>query len=60
MKLFKVRDGSSFIGTYYAKNEKHAIQRARDEQSMTASTFRKSQPAIIFKNLNAIEIEPTK
>ncbi len=56
MKLYEVRDGNSRIGTYYAKNEKHAMQRAQDEQLQTASTFRKSQPATIFKALTAKQI----
>lgn len=57
-KLYEVRDGDSRIGTYYARNEKHAIQRAKDEQAITASTFRKSQPAVKFNNLTAKQIEP--
>lgn len=57
-KLFEVRDGKSFIGAYYAKNEKHAIQRAIDEQRTQSSFFRKSMPAVIFKNPTAKEIVP--
>lgn len=57
LKLFRVYDGKSFIGSYRAKNAKFAMQRARDEQAATASTFRKSQPAIVFNNLYAEEIK---
>lgn len=57
LKLYEVRDGSSFIGTYFATNEKHAIQRAVDEQLTTAATFRKGQPAVVFKGPSAIEIK---
>lgn len=60
LKLYTVFDGDSRIGTYYAKNEKAACQQAQDEQLQTASTFRRSQPAIIFKNLRAVQKEPLK
>lgn len=61
LKLFYVYDGNSFIGSYRAKNEKIAMQRAQNEQIATSSAFRKSQPAVIFKNLRAVEKpEPKK
>lgn len=56
LKLYRVYDGKSYVGSYRAKNAKIAMQRAQDDQLATASAFRKSQPAIIFKNLRADEI----
>ena len=57
-RLFEVRDGKSFIGTYRATSPAHAMQRAKDEQNITAGAFRKSQPAVKFTNLRATEIAP--
>jgi hypothetical protein len=56
-KLYEVRDGDSFIGTYRARNAAHAVQRARDDQAQTAATFRKSQPAIRLVAPRAFEIQ---
>lgn len=56
-KLYEVRDGSAFIGTYFAKNEKHAIQRAVDEANSGANAFRKSWTRITLKAPQAIEIK---
>lgn len=56
LKLYRVYDGKSYVGAYRAKNEKIAMRRAQEDQIATASAFRKSQPAIIFKNLRAEEV----
>lgn len=45
------------IGTYFAKDEKHAVRQARDDQTVTGATFRKSQPGVDLGNLTAKKIE---
>lgn len=56
-KLYEVRDGSSFIGTYFAKSEEHAIQRAVAEANAGANAFRKSGTRITLRAPQAIEIK---
>lgn len=58
MKLYEVRDGESFIGAYYAKNEKHAIRRALDGANEGAGAFRKSWTRITFNAPVAKQIAP--
>jgi len=58
--IFRVMSGSANIGTYRAKNAKHAIQLAQAGQCQTAATFRKSQPAIILNGCTATMIEDGK
>lgn len=59
MKLYEVRDGDSFIGAYYAKSERHAIQRALDGANEGAGAFPKSWTRISFSSPTAKQIEPT-
>jgi hypothetical protein len=55
LKLYRVYDGKSYVGSYLAKNEKLAIRRAQAEQIASCAGFRKSMPPIIFKNPRAEE-----
>ncbi len=57
MKLYEVRDGKSFIGTYFAKSEKLAIDRALEEANSGAGAFRKSWSRIKFIAPTAREIK---
>ena len=44
-KIFTVRNAAGqFLGTYLALTAEQAMQRHRDEQLVTAATFRRSQP----------------
>lgn len=56
MDLYEVRDGESFIGAYYAKSERHAIQRALEGANEGAGAFRKSWTRITFSNPTAKRI----
>lgn len=58
--LYRVFSQGCQIGTYYAKNEKQAIQKAQDDQLTQASTFHRSQPTIILKETSAVMIKDSK
>ena len=52
--IYTVRsDKGQFLGTYRAKNAKHAIQRFMDGQRELSATFRKSCPMPTFSGLTA-------
>jgi hypothetical protein len=58
-KLFEVRNSSGqYLATYRAKNAASAIERLKQDDRNTASTFRKSQPATKFQGLTATEKVP--
>jgi hypothetical protein len=59
LKMFELRDAKGhFLATYRAKNAAAAIERLKQDDRNTASTFRKSQPASKFEGVTAKEIEP--
>jgi len=53
MPLFKVYDGTSFIGWYRAKTAKIAMARAQQDEAALSAGFRKSRPVLVFKSLRA-------
>lgn len=59
MKLFRVYDGKSYIGSYRTKTAKIAIDRAQAGQYAQVATFRKSMTAIKFKSPHAVEVTET-
>lgn len=59
LKLYKVYDGTSFIGWYRAKNETIAMARAQRDEAQQSAGFRKSRPVMVFKNLRAVEAPAT-
>jgi hypothetical protein len=58
LKLWEVRQNNRRVASYYAKNEKTAIQRHKDDQMSQASAFRKSMALRPneFDGLTAVEI----
>lgn len=54
LQVFTVRnDAGQFLGRYRARTAQSAIQRLIDEQIVTASAFKRSQPAARLVNLSA-------
>lgn len=54
MQMFTVRNASGqFLGTYRALTARQAISHLVRDQTATASVFRKSQPAVAFRELTA-------
>jgi hypothetical protein len=60
LKLWEVRQDGKRVATYYAKNEKHAVQRHKDDQMQYAASFRRSHGIGTLENLTAVQIEPHK
>jgi hypothetical protein len=58
-EVFTVRDKTgAFLGTYRALTASAAIQKFVSDQAATASTFRKSQPAVVPTGMTAA-VEPS-
>jgi hypothetical protein len=58
-EVFTVRDKTgAFLGTYRALTASAAIQKFISDQAATASTFRKSQPAVVPTGMTAA-VEPS-
>lgn len=54
-RVFDMNAGkASYIGSYFAKNEKHAIQSAQRDLLEISAGFRKSCPAIALKDPRAL------
>lgn len=58
--IYRVTDSGSYIGSYSAKNEKLAIQFARDGLAQHAAVFRRGCPMITLKAPVATMIQDDK